>query len=85
MKKLITTAAILICFIANSQCKKGDCDNGIGTKQYKIKGTVVPFSATPYVRPEKYTKPAEADSPKNKQAENISQYLKGILLVEKML
>ena len=40
MKKLITTVAILICFIANSQCKKGDCDNGIGTKQYKIKGTV---------------------------------------------
>ena len=28
MKKLLTTAAILICFIANSQCIKGDCDDG---------------------------------------------------------
>ena len=40
MKKLITTVAILICFIANSQCIKGDCDNGIGTKKYKITGIV---------------------------------------------
>ena len=37
MKKLITTVAILICFIANSQCIKGDCDNGIGTKKYDLR------------------------------------------------
>lgn len=37
MKKLITTVAILICFIANSQCIKGGCDNGIGTKKYDLK------------------------------------------------
>jgi hypothetical protein len=42
--------------------------------RFTVTVRVVPFSATPYVRPEKYTKPAEADSPKNKQAENISQY-----------
>ena len=40
MKKLITTAAILICFIANSQCKKGNCDDGVGKMKYKLKGTV---------------------------------------------
>ena len=36
MKKLLTTAAILICCIANSQCIKGDCDDGIGTKKYDL-------------------------------------------------
>ena len=36
MKKLLTTATILICFIANSQCIKGDCDDGIGTKKYDL-------------------------------------------------
>ena len=41
MKKLITTATILICFIANSQCIKGDCDDGVGKKRYErpVKGT----------------------------------------------
>jgi hypothetical protein len=41
MKKLLTTAAILICFIANSQCIKGDCDDGVGKKRYErpVKGT----------------------------------------------
>ena len=39
MKKLIITAFVLICFVANSQCIKGDCDNGIGTKKYDIKDT----------------------------------------------
>ncbi len=37
MKKLITTATILICFIANSQCIKGDCVDGIGKIKYDLK------------------------------------------------
>ena len=35
MNKTITTLVILISFISNSQCIKGDCDNGIGTKKYE--------------------------------------------------
>ena len=35
MKKLLTTATILICFIANAQCLKGDCDDGKGTFKYE--------------------------------------------------
>ena len=45
MKKTTTILTLLICFIANSQCIKGDCDNGIGTKEYDLrdgtKGTYV--------------------------------------------
>ena len=37
MKKLITTATILICFIANSQCIKGDCVDGTGKIKYDLK------------------------------------------------
>ncbi len=39
MKKLLITSTLLICFIANSQCIKGDCDDGIGTKKYNLTGT----------------------------------------------
>ena len=35
MNKTITTLVILISFISNSQCIKGDCDNGNGTKIYE--------------------------------------------------
>ena len=35
MNKTITTLVILISFISNSQCIKGDCDNGNGTKNYE--------------------------------------------------
>lgn len=31
MKRTITILSVLVCFIANSQCKKGDCDDGYGT------------------------------------------------------
>ena len=37
MKKTATILTLLICFIANSQCIKGDCDNGIGTKKYDLR------------------------------------------------
>ena len=37
MKKLLTTAAILICFIANSQCIKGDCVDGTGKIKYDLR------------------------------------------------
>ena len=37
MKKLLTTATILICFIANSQCIKGDCVDGTGKIKYDLK------------------------------------------------
>ena len=35
MNKTLTTLVILISFISNSQCIKGDCDNGNGTKIYE--------------------------------------------------
>ncbi len=36
MKKTAAILAVLFCFTANSQCIKGDCDNGIGTRKYDL-------------------------------------------------
>ena len=39
MKKIFTTLIILFSFVANSQCIKGDCQNGVGTYKYVDEGT----------------------------------------------
>ena len=39
MKNLFTTVIVLFSFIANSQCIKGDCQNGEGTYKYDDEGT----------------------------------------------
>ena len=41
IKKLFTTVIVLFSFIANSQCIKGDCQNGEGTYKYDDEGTFV--------------------------------------------
>lgn len=39
MKKIFITLIILFSFVANSQCIKGDCQNGVGTYKYVDEGT----------------------------------------------
>ena len=41
MKNLFTTVILLFSFIVNSQCIKGDCQNGEGTYKYIDEGTFV--------------------------------------------
>ena len=41
MKNLFATVIVLFSFISNSQCIKGNCENGEGTYKYVDNGTFV--------------------------------------------